>query len=598
MTSAAEDAPLDPPGDMHVSEDVMRAAARTTGEDLRAPVNGVRPQPSGGQDGSDAANPDRVVAFMDIGTNSIRLLLVRFNRNLSYSILSQQKEVVRLGEEEFVDRHLRPDAMRRAVLVCKTFTEMARAYGSEEIIAVATSATREARNQAEFQRMLRRGADLDIRTISGREEARLIYLGVSSGVHIESRPTVFIDIGGGSTELIVGDQAQHAFLDSLQLGTIRLTSMFFMPGETDPVPADRYALIRRYVQSAAVRSAKAIRERAPELAIGSSGTIENLADIAFRTIHGRARQPDDVLTRDDLRAVASRLCEASLEARTAIPGINPDRADIIVAGAAILETLMDEFGLTELRVSDRGLREGLIIDYLSRRHPAILEGQTVRERSVLQLGRRCHFEEAHARHVTELAMELFDSAAECGLHTLGDAEREILRHAAMLHDIGTFLTYQNHHVHSAYLIRNADLLGFDQLEVATIAAIARYHRKGFPRKKHQEIGAMPRSSRRAIRKASTLLRLAENLDRGRTGAVVGARLEHTGGQRVTLTIRSASDCQLELWGVRRSMRAFEKAFGLQLETRVVSAEPASSSERSAPGETIESGRERAERRER
>ena len=517
---------------------------------------------------------ERIVAFMDIGTNSIRLLLVRFNRNLSYSVLSQQKEVVRLGENEFVDRHLRPEAMRRAVLVCKTFTQMARAYGAEEIIAVATSATREASNQAEFRRMLRREADLDVRTISGREEARLIYLGVSSGVHLGARQAVFIDIGGGSTELIVGDQDQHSFLESLQLGAIRLTSMFFMPGEQDSVADDRYALVQRYVQAAAVRSAEAVCSFRPELAIGGSGTIENLADIAARINHGRARQPDDVLTREQLRAVSHLLRDATLEQRAAIPGINPDRADIIVAGAAILETLMDELALDELRISDRGLREGLIIDYVSRRHPAILEGQTVRERNVLQLGRRCNFDESHARHVATLALLLFDSAAENSLHDLGDAERELLAHAAMLHDIGTFLAYHNHHKHSSYLISNADLLGFDQLEIATIAAIARFHRKGYPRKKHREFSAQPKRVRRVVRTLSTLLRLAENLDRSRTGAIVGASLERTQGKRATLSIHCTTDCQLELWGVRHSKRAFERTFGRRLETRVITADDA------------------------
>lgn len=510
---------------------------------------------------------DRIVAFMDIGTNSIRLLLVRFNRNLSYSILSQQKEVVRLGEDEFADRHLRPEAMRRAALVCRTFTDMARAYGTDEIVAVATSATREARNQGEFLRMLRREAGLDVRTISGREEARLIYLGVSSGVHIEARSTLFIDIGGGSTELIVGDQSQHHFLDSLQLGAIRLSSMFFMPGESAPVPDDRYALIRRYIQSSSVRSIKAIAELQPELAIGSSGTIETLADIAYRTLHRRARQPDDQLTRADLAAVSARLRGASLSERAQLPGMSADRADIIVAGAAILETLMDECGLTELRVSDRGLREGLIIDHLSRRHPAILEGHTVRERSVLQLGRRCNFDEAHARQVTRLALELFDSAGEGGLHGYGPAERDLLEHAAMLHDIGAFLTYQNHHLHSAYLVRNADLLGFDQLEVAAIASIARYHRKGLPRRNHVDYGALPKPVRRVIRRTSALLRLAENLDRGRTGAVLGTRLEPGDGKRVDLVVRCGADCPLELWGVHRSATAFRRAFGRHLEVR-------------------------------
>ncbi|RPI22530.1 MAG: Ppx/GppA family phosphatase, partial [Chloroflexota bacterium] len=215
-----------------------------------------------------ARNPaaGRVAGFIDLGTNSMRLLLVRINPNHSFTILSDRKETVRLGEGEFVEQVLQPQAMQRAALVCRQFVEMAQAYNVEEIIAVATSATREAENQNEFLRLLKREAQIDVHTVSGREEARLIYLGVASGVELGKEKAVFIDIGGGSTEVIVGDKQQIHFLDSLKLGAIRLTSLFFLPGEPGPIDPGRYALIQQYVRNVAVRVIQGVQQHDFELA--------------------------------------------------------------------------------------------------------------------------------------------------------------------------------------------------------------------------------------------------------------------------------------------------------------------------------------------
>ncbi len=276
------------------------------------------------------ATRGRVVAFVDIGTNSIRMLLVRINLNQSFTILNAEKEIVRLGEGEFVDQHLRAEAMQRAAVVCGTFSEMAQAYGAQEIIAIATSATREAENKKEFLRLLAEKAGIEVRTISGMEEARLIYLGLSSGVHLSEQQAVFIDIGGGSTEVIVGDQVQYHYLDSLKLGAIRLSTLFFLPEETGPVPDERFALIQQYVRNAAIRTLQRVRQYRLDLAVGSSGTIENLADIAAFHFYGRHREPDDVLQYAHLEEVVRMLRGLPLEERRKVPGMSPARADIII----------------------------------------------------------------------------------------------------------------------------------------------------------------------------------------------------------------------------------------------------------------------------
>ncbi len=511
---------------------------------------------------------DRTCAFLDIGTNSVRLLLVRIMANGSHRVLSEQKEVVRLGENEFADGLLRPAAMRRAVLVVGTFRQMAETYQADEIIAIATSATREARNQSDFLRMLRQEAGVEVRTISGREEARLIYLGVVYGLDLGEEQALFIDIGGGSTELIVGDQHAYHHLESLKLGAIRLSSLFFMPDETAAVRDDRYALIQRYVRNSAVRAFQRLSEHTATRVIGSSGTIQNLVEMARR-----AREEDEdplaPMSLDELRALRKHLCSLTLEERRMVPGINAARADLIIAGAAILETIMDALGLEAIEATDRGLREGLIADYVARRHPEMDVGQTVRERSVLRLGRRCQFDEAHGRHVAHLSGQLFDSAREAGLHAFGSWERELLQHAAMLHDVGTFLSYDDHHRHSYYLIEHADLLGFDHTEATIVAALARFHRKGLPRKKHPEYRALPKPARGAVRTMAVFIRLAEALDRSHAGLVDEAKLRAVDGDEVVLEVRSESDCRLELWGAESHRSAFERTFERRLVARRV-----------------------------
>src|SRR5262249_23419378 len=315
----------------------------------------------------------------------------------SYTILTQLKQIVRLGEGEFTHRYLQPQAMARAVLVAKQFAGLARAHGADDIIAVATAATREAANQEVFIARLQDEAQLDVRVVSGPEEARLIYLGVSSGIHIGDRQAFFIDIGGGSTEVIIGSQHQHAYVGSLKLGAIRLTT-HFLPEARGPVPLQMYDTIQRSVRHHAVRTLREMQAYRIDLALGSSGTIRNVADVAARRFYKRPLQQDDVLTYAHLRQVVALLAALPLEERRKVPGLQPERADIILAGAAILDAFMQELRVSEIHISERGLREGLLVDYLLKHEDASLLAElSVRARSVLQLGRACHFDEAHAQ---------------------------------------------------------------------------------------------------------------------------------------------------------------------------------------------------------
>ncbi len=510
----------------------------------------------------------RTVGFIDIGTNAIRLLVARLVPNHSYSVVTAQREAVRLGEGEFVDRKLQPHPIDRAVLVCRRFVELARSHGAEEIVAVATSATREAVNKEEFLRRLREEAGLQVHVISGREEARLIYSGLTQFVHLGSMKAVFLDIGGGSTEVVVGGQHQYEYLDSIGVGAVRLTARLLSADETLPVSPERYQMLRQHVRHAAIHTTQHVRRLGTDMAFGSSGTIQNLASVAARALARGAQGSEDLLTLADLRRVSAMLCAMTLDERRRVSGLNPDRADIIVSGAAILETLLEELGFSEIRViREGGLREGMLVDYLAQGSHDV-ERLSVRERSVLQLGRTCNFDELHARNAVRLALELFDSARDAGLHEYGEWERELLFHGALLHDVGSFLSYGNHHLHSYYLIRNADLLGFYQQEIEIMALTALFHRKGLPSAKKPGYASLDKDARRLVGWLSLIVRLVEGLDRSHQRVVKHARLSALDPKGLVLQLELSGDGQLELWGIETRAKAVEKALGRRLTVEV------------------------------
>jgi exopolyphosphatase / guanosine-5'-triphosphate,3'-diphosphate pyrophosphatase len=517
----------------------------------------------------DKTSEGRVVAFIDIGTNSIRLLLVRINPNGSYLPLTKQKETVRLGDKEFIDKILQPKAIERAVIVCKKFMELARAYRAEEVRAVATSATRDASNKVQLLEMLKKEANLEVCTISGAEEARLIYLGVSSELRLGYSKALFIDIGGGSTEVSIGDQRHCYFLDSLNLGAVRLTNMF-LQDEAEPVSEEQYEQIKDYVRRKAADVIKELSKYRASLAIGSSGTIENLARIAFVYLHRTAHESFEKLEYEDLKTIVGAMCALPLEDRRNFPGINSQRADIIIAGAAIIETFMEELGLSEIKVSKLGLREGLLIDYISKSEFSYMITQmSVRKRSIMQLGLTCNFDEEHAHTVTRLALELFDSLQALGIYEFREGERELLEYGSTLHDIGMFLSYDTHQAHAYHLIRESNLPGFQPEEIEIIANLAYFHRKNIPKKKHTNLTELSKIAVKSIKLLSALLRIAEGLDRSHAGIVSHIRFYIASTDSLVLEIHAQKECQLEMWEVEKQTKYFKKIFGYSLQPKVL-----------------------------
>jgi exopolyphosphatase / guanosine-5'-triphosphate,3'-diphosphate pyrophosphatase len=527
------------------------------------------------------------MAALDIGTNSARLLVVEVHDDFTWTTIAQHKEVVRLGEGEFGEGHrarLMPEAMDRGALVCTRFAEMAKSYGVDEIVALATAATREAENQDEFVDRIRRDTDgyLEVRVISGDEEARLIYLGVRTSVDLlPGQKALFMDIGGGSTELIVGDSAHYFFLDSMKVGAIRMTSLF-LEGRTGIIPPMVWSSLQRHIRSTLAPAARAIEREGFVKMFGSSGTTISLAEIAARRAHPSGELPTLMrnyeLTLSDLQSVTQMLCDMTLEQRRKVPGLSPERADIIVGGSAILQTVMEVVGARSIIISDRGLREGIVVDRLLRDESAKkhLEEESVRARSTRRLARRCLVDVEHASRVTELALLVFDQTQLIGLHQLDYDVRELLQYGGLLHDCGFFVSHNAHHLHSYYIIRHAELLGFNDVEVETIAQIALHHRKALPRRRDPGFSDLPDHDQQIVRVLSCCLRLAESLERSHVGVVSTLRLDPQSQINrilMTLFVPAGTDASLELWAVQNQSSAFEKTFHFPLDV-VISVVPA------------------------
>lgn len=518
---------------------------------------------------SDLISQPKNIGFIDIGTNSIRLALVQIAPNGAYTVLSEQKEIVRLGEGEFPDNTLTQEAMNRAVLVCQQFAEMARRNNTKEIFAVATSATREAKNQHDFIHALKQVANLDVKTISGIEEARLIYLGVSDGFDLKDNTALMVDIGGGSTELIVGDHHEYRHLDSMKLGAIRVSSQFFTGADIGSVTEEKFSQIQKYIRNIAIRPLQRVSEHPYDLVIGSSGTIENLANITCFQIYNQPYKIGEFVKTGDLRKTIKHLCSLNLESRSQVRGITPRRGDIIIGGAAIFLTILEELNASGFYVTPRTLRDGQLVDYLKRsEHASLFEKQSVQLRSVTQLAKKCAVDEPHSLHVKKLATELFESGEENNLHNLKNDYKKLLGYAALLHDVGIFLSYSDHHKHSYYLIKNADLVGFNQNEISIIAASAYFHRHKSPKKSRPQVAGLSKKDKNAVKVISTLIRIAEALDRSHKSVIHKATFSPLGDNKIFLDIFAEDDYQLELWRLNNHNRLFKKVFNHEFVVRM------------------------------
>lgn len=536
------------------------------------------------------------LAAIDVGSNSIHLMIVRILPDHSRETIYKDKAMVRLGAGTFRRGQLSAAAQNRAFRVLERFARVIETFKVDDTVGVATSAVREAANGLEFLREVRRRTGLKIHRISGQEEARLVAVAVGALPPFNRGRWLVVDIGGGSTELAGLEQQEPREVDSLKIGCVRLAEQLPL---ADPPGKKGLKQLRRAARDEMGPFLRRLATRPYDGIVGTSGTIVCLSMLAAR----RAGQPlvrgrTFKVPRALLEAELARLARLPLEKRREAMGDQAQRADVILAGGAILMELTEPLATLDVHVPDRSIRDGLIVDYVQQRletTPAEHErGLTrmaagpprprrgkretgydphlLRERTIVAFARRYQYQAAHAHQVMRLCAELFDATQP--LHRLGPDEKFLLEAAALLHDIGQYIAYSQHHKHSLYLIRNGSLPGFNEREIQVIACVARYHRKAVPTLQHPEFAELAPEDRRVVRELAGLLRIADGLDYGHLSSVdrlqVTRQRSRARGDSLTILARAHQECVTELERARRKSDLFAAVHGLRvtLEARV------------------------------
>ena len=508
------------------------------------------------------------LAAIDIGTNSVHMIVVQVKPDLSFEIVDREKEMVRLGAGGLGGRMLAPAAVESALETLSRFKQLAESRQVDEILAAATSGVREARNGGEFLAALAERTGIRPRVISGVEEARLIHKAAVYGVDATSGTTVVVDIGGGSMEVTLGTATEVRLARSFALGVIRLTDKYVT---TDPLSRSDERRIVKHVRSTFEPFAKQVTSAGFTRVIATSGTSLSLGQMVVAgrrlfdsdTIH-HSRIPAKALHR-----VRKQVVGLDMQHRLRLPGLDSRRTDLVVTGAILLDSVVRLLGAKEITLSDLALREGLILDFIDRNHKKIARVERypdIRRRSVVELGERCRWYPAHAEHVARLALSLFDQSR--AIHGLGGRAREWLEYAALLHDIGGHISYLNHHKHSYYLIREGGLRGFEPEEVEAIALLARSHRRGRLKKSNRSLLSLPPAARRAVRAGAAILRIAESLDRSH-GQVVGQVKLQLSDHDCRLVLRSHGPAELERWAASRHLAPLEEVLGPKVVVEVI-----------------------------
>ncbi|MEO0349302.1 MAG: Ppx/GppA phosphatase family protein [Cyanobacteria bacterium P01_A01_bin.15] len=522
---------------------------------------------------------DRILAAIDVGTNSVHMVVVKIQPELpAFTIIGREKDTVRLGNFRPGTNCLSEEAMSRGIAALKRCKQIANGLNADDIVTVATSATREASNGQVFIDRVKQDVGLDINLISGLEEARRIYLGVLSGMELHGQPHGIIDIGGGSTEIILGTGERHRFLSSTKVGAVRLNAQMVT---TNPLSKEEFQQLQTYVRGRLEPNIDDLKAKLADdeslALVGTSGTIESLAVLTAIEKLGTApaRINGYTMTMDELESCIQKLRRMSFSERLKLPEMSARRAEIIVPGAVILQEAMRMLGAERITICEHALREGLVVDWMLTH--GLIENrmhyqQSVRERSVMKAARKYGVDMPHSQLVAQFAVALFDQTRGC-LHQWGPLEREALWAAAILHNSGHFVSHASHHKHSYYLICHGELLGFTNAEIELIANIARYHRKSSPKLKHEPFKALTKENRKIVSQLSAMLRVAVGLDRRRLGAIAQFQTTYDSPTR-TLTLNftpshTDDSCELEIWSLNTKKACFEQEFDVTLVAHAV-----------------------------
>jgi len=502
------------------------------------------------------------LAAIDVGSNTIRLTVAEVEKDGTYRILDEEREMVRLGHDMDRTGRLGEEAVERALAAIGKMKAIADGFEVAEIRAIATSAVREAANGRAFTREVLRQHKVRIDVISGEEEAELAFRSAKRHFDLDGRSTAVVDIGGGSVEVILAAGTVIDQIHSLPLGAVRVTERLV---RSDPLRDKHWKVMRREIDRRLREGIGRLPHRA-EIMVGSGGSFTALAHMAKWQREGRHGSVQGyMLTPAELIHLLDRLREAPLEGRRQIPGLSADRADIIVAGAAVIARLVKRLGTQQILVNERGIRDGLLLGMISELSgpSAVAPPQTADRMEWVRLfARKCRSNERHCEHVANLSLQIFDGIK--GRYRLPPIGRDVLQAAALLHDIGYLISHSKHHKHTYHLIIHGDLPAFSPHEVELIANVARYHRRAFPKRSHANLAGVSADDRRLIGQLSGILRVADGLDRTHSQAVSAIRTRAL-RNRLRLDIEAAGAPEVERADAERKSDLFRKAFDTELE---------------------------------
>ena len=503
------------------------------------------------------------LAAIDIGSNSVRMIVAESLRGGTYRILDEEREPTRLGRS-VASGFLDEESMARTIRALQSFRQIAAGYQVANLRTIATCAVREARNGPDFCRRIRDEVGIDVEVISSEREARLAFSSVQHAIDLAGKNVVVADIGGGSTEIVFATGNLIEAIHPTTLGAVRLTEQV---GNGDPPEPSWYLALEEEVASH-LKKHTPRPMFAPHFLVGSGGTFTTVAELIMN-----AKGESDLpvagyrVSHAEVRHLLDRLRKLPVRVRRALPGMTPDRADIIVAGLSIIDGMLKRFRVNTLVVHTRGVRDGLLremVEDFQQHAPAPVDTAEQRDAAIERLASACSGEVEHGRAVATLAGRIWEQLAV----TLGldPSDRLLLECAARLQDVGYVINYDQHHKHSYHLIRNSRLPGLRAQDLEIVANVARYHRGAHPKKKHENLARLSPGEQRRVHAMAAVLRLAGGLDRSRSqqvrDVVVGV-----GDSSVTLDAVADVDPQVDLWGAERRTDLFEKVFGRTVKLR-------------------------------
>ena len=506
------------------------------------------------------------VAILDVGSNNIKLEVHEVDNTGNARLLYADKVEARLGHEVFITHRLQPENEARAIEGLSNFSKIIRNFNCKAVIAVGTAALRET-DHKDFIRRAYKECGIQVKVIPGVEEARLVYLGVLAHTKFQSRDFLFIDIGGGSTEVSIANENGINLVESFRLGTVRLKELFENEDRKKSLK-----MIESYVQKVIHPFVYEAEDFNYDMGMLTGGTSRNLADIVSNWPGEKVREENGnlILETAALKRVVSEITGYDISELKKVKGLDSARADIILPGAILLITILESFKIKESIVSSYGLRDGALYNYIEKKVNKKIyfqrQGQS-RKHGVDLLAKKFNVEKEHARQCSQLSLRLFEILQ--GEHGLSEEYEDIMYGASLLHDSGIFIDYSQHHKHSYYLIKNSELPGFSSHEKNLVALVARYHRKGMPKKSHAEFQSLQDEEKSAVTRMASILRIADALDRSYTSAVKSLELLNSGKEELEIAVSGKGDLSLELWSVDRKKKFFEETFKKQLKLRVI-----------------------------